>query len=188
MVQWRGPDTTHWQIHLNKTTRLALNIRLCKHTIKPNAEQILVGCYNLKHSYYVQVVNTHPMINETEKELITRFVIKAKQDRYLGFLAKATTRDKFTKELYHFKDFNLDLFREIPGTESETDMIAAQVRRSKASLCYVISVSSEFDGRYFPVHEALDHVIGTEGTILIFGRADVVYYEGEAPGSRYISI
>ena len=38
------------------------------------------------------------------------------------------------------------------------------------------------------VDEAIENAIGIEGSILIFGDADVVYYEGEAPKNRYISI
>jgi hypothetical protein len=52
----------------------------------------------------------------------------------------------------------------------------------------VISVDLEYDGKFVSVDEAIEDVIGTEGTILVFGGADVIYYEGEAPSRRYISI
>jgi hypothetical protein len=128
------------------------------------------------------------MINEQEQKLIAKFVIKAKQDRYLAFLSKEKTRHKFTEELYHFRDFNWILFREITGSESERETVSAEVSKRKISTCYVITVNSEYDGKFVPVSEAIEDVIGTEGTILIFGHADVIYYEGEAPNRRYISI
>jgi hypothetical protein len=57
------------------------------------------------------------MITQQEHTLIKKFVIKNKQDRYLTFLEKDKTRKKFINELYHFKDFNWKLFREISGNE-----------------------------------------------------------------------
>ena len=128
------------------------------------------------------------MINELEQKLIAKFVIKAKQDRYLTFLSKEKTRHKFIAELYHFRDFNWNLFREIPGSESEKEAVAAEVGRRKISTCYVISVDAEYEGKFLPVDEAIEDVIGIEGTVLIFGGADVIYYEGEAPSRRYISV
>ena len=128
------------------------------------------------------------MINEQEQKLIAKFVNKAKQDRYLAFLSKEKTRHKFTEELYHFRNFNWNLFREIPGSESERETVASEVKKRKISTCYVISVNPEYDGKFIPVAEAIEDVIGTEGTILIFGVADFIYYEGEAPSRRYISI
>jgi hypothetical protein len=128
------------------------------------------------------------MINQQEQKLIAKFVNKAKQDRYLTFLSKEKTRHKFTEELYHFRDFNWNLFREIPGSESEWETVAAEVKKKKISTCYVISVDLEYDGKFVSVDEAIEDVIGTEGTILVFGGADVIYYEGEAPSRRYISI
>lgn len=128
------------------------------------------------------------MINEQEQKLISKFVTKAKQDRYLNFLSKEKTRHKFTAELYHFRDFNWNLFREIPGSENERETVAAEVRRRKISTCYVISADHEYDGKSFSFDDAIEDIIGTEGTIVIFGDTDVIYYEGEAPSRRYISI
>jgi hypothetical protein len=129
------------------------------------------------------------MIAHEEQSLIKKFVVKDKQERYLAFLAKDRTRSKFTDELYHFNDFKWQLFREILGSENESETIASKVKGNKnISLCRVISANPEYDGKVMSVDEAIKTAIGIEGTILIFGDADIVYYEGEAPKRRYISI
>ena len=129
------------------------------------------------------------MMVPEEQALIKDFVIKGKQDRYLTFLANAKTRKKFTRELYHFNDFNWKLFREIPGSEIGRETIIRDIKsRKHISTCHVISANSEYDGKVMAVGEAIENAIGIEGTILIFGNAGVVYYEGEAPNRRYISV
>lgn len=129
------------------------------------------------------------MIADIEQALINKFVIKDRQERYLTFLAKDESRNKFIDELYHFNDFNWKLFREIQGSENEVQTIAFKVQSNKnISTCYVISTDQEYDRKHMSVDEAIENVIGIEGTILIFGDADIIYYEGEPPKSRYISI
>jgi len=129
------------------------------------------------------------MINPQEQTLIKKFISKDKQDRYLAFLGKDQNRKKFTKELYHFKDFNWELFREISGNETVWATIATRVNNNKnISTCSIISANSEYDGKIMAFDEAIKNIVGTEGTILIFGDAEIVYYEGEPPKNRYISL
>lgn len=124
-----------------------------------------------------------------ELTLIKIFVVKDKQDRYITFLSKDKTRKKFTEALYNFNDFNWKLFREIPGSENERQAIASTVKSHKnISTCSVISVDTNYDGKVISVDEAIKNAVGIEGTILIFGDADIVYYEGEAPKRRFLSI
>jgi hypothetical protein len=129
------------------------------------------------------------MLTQPEQALISKFVMKDKQERYSGFLEKEKTRKKFTSALYHFKDFNWKLFREITGNENERDVIGAKVNgRKNIAVCSVISVNEKYDGKVFSATEAIEKIVGEEGTILIFGNADVVYYESEPNDGRYISI
>jgi hypothetical protein len=122
-----------------------------------------------------------------ERKLIEKFVIREKKERYLGFIAKANTRRKFLSELYHFKDFDWKSFEEIPGNQNETEVILRKIDKRNITSCYVISVDENFDGKTFSVVEAIEQVESIEGTIKIFGEAEVVYYEGEGPNNRYIS-
>ncbi len=70
------------------------------------------------------------MITPLEQALIKKFVIKVKQHRYLTFLDKDKTPEKFTNELYHFNDFNWNLFREIPGNEIEWETISNKAKNT----------------------------------------------------------
>ncbi len=124
-----------------------------------------------------------------ENLLIKKFIVKDKQERYLSFLSKVKTRNKFTNELYHFKDFNWKLFRKIATNENEREIINEIIKRKKnISTCYIISANSKFDGKAVSVDEGIKEIIGEEGTILVFGNAEIVYYEGESPDNRYINL
>jgi hypothetical protein len=127
-------------------------------------------------------------MNSTQS-FVKKFIIKEKQNRYLGFLEKDKTRKKFTRELYHFKDFNWKLFREIKTNEIESSVIFEKLKSYKnLTSCTVISVNEKFDNKVFPIDDAIEQILGEEGTILIFGNADVVYYEAEPFDGRYISL
>ena len=129
------------------------------------------------------------MITDQEEALIKKFVIKEKQDRYLTFLANDKNRKKFTKELFHFNDFNWNLFHEISGNEIVSEMITNKIKSKKnISTCYIISADTNYDKKEMSVEEAITNALGIEGTILIFGNAEIIYYEGEPPNQRYISI
>jgi hypothetical protein len=126
---------------------------------------------------------------QTEHLLIKKFIIKEKQERYLNFLSKERTRNSYTSVLYHFRDFKWNLLREITGRESASQAILAKLKGSKhISTCYVISANAEIDGLTLSIADAVENVVGQEGTILVFGEAEAIYCEGEAPNRRYISI
>jgi hypothetical protein len=125
---------------------------------------------------------------DLERLLIEKFVKKEKKNRYLTFIEKEKTRKKFLSELYHFKDFNWKLFEEIPGNQKEVGVILKKLNDKKnISDCYIISVNENFDGKTFSIQDAIKKLEGIEGTIKIFGDAEVIYYEGESPSNRYIS-
>jgi hypothetical protein len=127
------------------------------------------------------------MITIQEQTFIKKFVVKDKQDRYLTLPEKGKIRKMFIEMLYHFNDFNWQLFREIPGNESKKNTIANKVKsRKNLSTCFIISTDSDYDGKTILVDGAIENVVGIEGSILIFGDAEITYYEGEAPGRRYI--
>lgn len=129
------------------------------------------------------------MQNRIEELFINKFVVKDKRERYLGFLSKEKSRRKFTKELFHFKDLEWKLFREITGKENEREVIRIKIKGKKhISACYVISSDSDHDGKLYEVDSAIENIVGKEGIILIFGDADTIYYEGEAFEGRFISL
>lgn len=124
-----------------------------------------------------------------EELLIRKFVVQNKQERYLTFLAKEKTRKKFKNQLYHFNDFKWNLFRNIGDNENPRMAVASKLNSNKnISTCSIISVDRTLDGKLLPADEAMENAIGVEGTILIFGEAEIVYYESEAPKGKFVSV
>ena len=123
---------------------------------------------------------------DIETKVIKRFIIDKKQDRYLSFIQKDKTRRKFAKELAHFSS-QLKDFEEIKGNEWKVieDTVA---NLGNPTDCYVISEDNQIDGRRMKIDEALTKTIGNGmGTLIVFGDANQVYYEGEGPSDRWIS-
>ncbi len=105
----------------------------------------------------------------------------------MNFISKEKTRDKFTSELAHFKDLDFRLFEEVKGDERK--MIKDKIKvLPKLMDCYLISEDNELDRKRLTVDEALRETIGHGmGTIVVFGDAEIIFYEGEGPSNRWIS-
>lgn len=120
-----------------------------------------------------------------EAKVIENYIVKSKRERYLNFIKKPKTRKKLTDELAHFSS-QLDNFEEIKTNEWE--VINEKLKRIKSTQdCYVISENSEIDGKRMKINNALTETIGMGmGTLIVFGNADLVFYEGEGPSDRWI--
>ena len=114
-----------------------------------------------------------------ESKVIENFIVKSKRERYLQFIKKEKTRKKFTDELAHFSD-QLELFEEIKT--NEWAVIDERLKRlGLTGECYVISENKELDGKRMETEKALTQAIGMGmGTLIVFGNAELVFYEGEA--------
>jgi hypothetical protein len=124
---------------------------------------------------------------DIETRIVERFINKAKKDRYLTFIKSSKSRVKFTKELAHFHDFRDDLFEEVKGDVYQT-IISRVNNLKRITDCYLISESSSLDQKRLDINTALRETIGNGmGTLIVFGDAEIVYYEGEGPSDRYIS-
>jgi len=124
---------------------------------------------------------------DIEKKVVERFVVKTKHDRYLTFLKNDKTRKKFTKELSHFRDLRQELFEEVKSDERK--IIKDRIRHlGNIKDCYLMSENSELDRKTLDIETALNETIGYGmGTLIVFGDADIVYYEAEGPNERWIS-
>jgi hypothetical protein len=124
---------------------------------------------------------------ELEIRVINTFIVKEKQARYIEFISSTRTRNKFIDKLSHFGDLQWDLFEEISNDDEILNRLKSLKPRIKD--CYIISEDSKIDQNIFPVHEAIKRIGGyrDHATILVFGNAELVYFEGEPPHNRYIS-
>ena len=124
---------------------------------------------------------------ELERKVIERFVLKSKRDRYFNFIKSDKTRKKFTKELAHFRDLRLEKFEEV---KSDKVKVIKDRIKSLGNIkdCYLISENSELDKKTLDIDTALNETRGLGmGTLIVFGDAEIVYYEAEGPSDRWIS-
>jgi hypothetical protein len=123
-----------------------------------------------------------------EAALIRRFVVPAKQARYLGFVARPGLRGKFIRDLHHLNFLRYDLFEPVGGNEQAFVQQRLRDALPRLTTCYVVSEISALDQQTLPIEEALDRVIGADaGSLLVFGNADLVYAEAEGINLRWLS-
>jgi hypothetical protein len=124
---------------------------------------------------------------DIEKKVIERFVVKTKRDRYLTFVESDKTRHKFISELAHFRDLRKERFDEISGDEKK--IIKDRIKSlGNIKDCYLISENSELDRKRLDIDTALNMTIGYGmGTFIVFGDAEIVFYEAEGPSDRWLS-
>ncbi len=129
---------------------------------------------------------------EHEQATIRAFVARGRQERFSFLLASPKRREKFTKELAHFRWFDerfativpwkvdphLKLWdRHVQGIQNISSLL-----RSKGAghTCWVISHDSKLDGQELQLEPALESVIGSGiGTIVSCVPGKLAYFEGE---------
>ena len=125
---------------------------------------------------------------DLEIKVIKKFVDKLKQDRYIQFISSPKNRQKFIADLSHFNFLQWDKFDKVNGNETEIIMTTLQNRKVLDTTCYVISENKEIDTKILGIKSAINETVGYGmGTILVFGNADIIYYECETMNTRYIS-
>jgi hypothetical protein len=120
-------------------------------------------------------------MNEREEAFVRRFIIEAKQQRYLGFLSNPKLRRKFLNELYHRLLFKSSLAIGVPNRDSFPERLERLLRVKWAgSNVYVISPSSNLDQRWMPLREALDEMYESDAEAIGCCRlGELAYYKSE---------
>ena len=125
---------------------------------------------------------------DIELKVIKKFVDKTKQDRYIQFVLSPKNRHKFINELSHFNSFKWDLFEPVKGIEEQAILQALQKNSVADKTCYIISENTDIDTKTLNIKEAISKTVGYGmGAILVFGDADIIYFESETINSRFIS-
>ena len=127
---------------------------------------------------------------DLEQQFIKRFVLRAKQTRYLGFIENPKRRGTFLRMLYHGQDLEKRMFQDLRGASvHESDAILKKAHSLKnGDKCYIISVNKELDGQEVSLTEAIKKIVNEEGTLLLFGDGAGAYWQGEPPYNRYLSL
>ena len=142
--------------------------------------------------YDVGVKNTGLQSADHEAAVIRAFVQREKQERFLGFLANAKNRRKFTDSLPHFRWFDprfatpvvwkvdpkLKLWdRHVQGIENICRLLTS---KGAGLTCWAISEDAAIDGRELDLSAAIEHVSGRQiGTILSCVPGKLAYFEGD---------
>ena len=124
---------------------------------------------------------------DIEEKVINRFIVKGKRERFLSFIKRESTRQKFIKDLSHINFLENDLFDEVGANEHE--IIKNRIAKiGDLKNCYIISENTRIDTKRLDIELAMAETIGADmGTILVFGDADIVYVEAEGFKNRWIS-
>lgn len=125
---------------------------------------------------------------ELEIAVIRKFLNKAKCDRYIQFASSKKNRHKFIADLHQSGILQMDLFSRVTGSEHAIiNKVLKENGTGGDNTCYVISDNSSIDTMTMNINDAISETVGYQlGTILVFGYAEVVFYEGEI-NDRYIS-
>jgi hypothetical protein len=125
---------------------------------------------------------------DLEIKVIKRLIDKAKRDRYIQFVSSPKNRHKFVSDLPHLKSFTWELFDAIKGNEQQAVLQALQRDGIPGKTCYVISENPKLDTRTLDIKDAISETVGFGmGTILVFGDADMIYFESEETNRKFIS-
>ena len=120
------------------------------------------------------------MIDQQEA-FIRRFIVEEKQQRYLGFLSKSTTRGKFLSELYHSLAIKASLAVEVPSKERFVEKVEQRLREKGAGdKVYVVSPNSDCDRQWMSLTEALRITIDdTTEAIVCCTLGELAFYRSE---------
>jgi hypothetical protein len=141
---------------------------------------------HIKYDYFV-VCYRELFPNELEILTINGFFQKEKAKRLVNLILNDDKRQKFIQLLPHLKELDYSKFRRLEKNEKSTVLEMAAEKKIKQ--CYVISENKRIDRQFIDAERALDETVGYgNGTILVFGDAEIVYYEGEERGERWVSI
>lgn len=127
-------------------------------------------------------------INHHEEQLMKRFIVPAKRNRYRELLSSERGRQKIIKNLDHFRDLDERYIQSLPANLHQPKWIENLLKEKGAPPeCHVMSSNNKFDGQDLALGEALQHTIGKGfGTFLSCISGKLAYYESEEANFRYL--
>jgi hypothetical protein len=103
------------------------------------------------------------------------------RERYLEIVLKPKRREKFLRELGHFKALDPRYVVTIPTSKRRaTDIALILAHKGAPKSCWVTSEDSRIDGKDMPLDEALRMIVGYGmGTFLSCIPGKLAYFEDE---------
>jgi hypothetical protein len=123
-----------------------------------------------------------------DEQLLARFFVPTKRERYEEMISHPKKRVKFLRELAHFKSLDPRYVVPMLSKKLFPDQIAQILSQKGAPRsCWVTSENRDLDGREMPLLEALKELVGGQmGTFLTCIPGRLAYFEGEEMGDRSI--
>jgi hypothetical protein len=117
-----------------------------------------------------------------EQGVIRAFILKDRQERCAYLLAHPKRRRTFTDELAHFKWLDERFAHPIPASTAHTaaELVALLRQKGAGKTVWVISESSQLDGKEMPLEDAMKEISGGDmGTILSCIPGKLAFFRGE---------
>ena len=122
-----------------------------------------------------------------EERFIRAFVRKDRRRRYLELISSPKGRIRFLKALAHTLELEPTYAHAIQPNAHTHDQIAALLESWGAPKeCYVVSESSDIDGRTMNLRSVLVTVVGFGSGTILCCTPDLAYYEREGPSERFL--
>src|SRR5437867_3456191 len=120
---------------------------------------------------------------EVEEALLRAFIVPERRNHYVARLANRKTRKKLLASFYHLHDLDERYATRIDPRAQRADTIDALLRKRGApDRCYIMSASSDLDGEYVALGEALREIVGwCDGAFISCIPGRLGYFEGEEP-------
>lgn len=126
-------------------------------------------------------------MNIHEEKLISSFVLKEKQSRYLELLPSEKHRRKITSRFHQPDDFNTELATQIPPSQQRPDAVLAILKEAGAGeFCRILSDGSDIDGTQMRLADAIHDHLYEEGTFFSCIPGELVLYSGEGINDIYV--
>jgi hypothetical protein len=116
-----------------------------------------------------------------EHQLIRAFIAPTKRDRYMEMIATTRGRQKFLRELSHFKSLDPQYCVGLPNAVHTPGEIATFLNEKGAPpTCWVTSEDRDLDRQEMSLVEALKSIVGYQmGTFLSCIPGKLAYFEDE---------
>jgi hypothetical protein len=123
-----------------------------------------------------------------EERFVRAYVVKAKQERYLGFLKSKKNRSKILDRLNHNLDYDESKARELAPEEHESEALIRLLRaRGVDDTACLMADSSDDDGRFLPLDQAVPMLLdGPWGAVLICPPKPIALYKEEDIGRLFL--
>ena len=124
---------------------------------------------------------------EHERLLISAFVIKERQERYINLIATKKGRVKFRTYIPHFRDLNVKFSIPLPSLQLDSQLHDLLKAEGAFDTCYVISENSRYDMQSLSIAIATKQFFNSGiAFFLSCIPGKLVYYEGEDTNQRFL--